>query len=227
MTTKHVFYCMEVENPNSFSKASKIEAANLASAKRIASHNRVFVGTTLVIGNSVNSQGFVTEPVCVKVSNEKWKTVAEEPNALNDDGDEICAFITGKTLDDCYIEIRTRDEVRAMAGMLYAPWEDEKLTAFADGIGYNCDADEIENYIVDKYGDAIAEFLQECYADNVAGYDPKADCETPHPFCAPWTWAKDWFVKGSGGFLISALIVFAMDVCNDNAIHEAFREVTE
>jgi hypothetical protein len=66
---------MEVENPNSFSEASKIEAANLASAKRIASRNRVFVGTTLVIGNSVNSQGFVIEPVCVKVSDEKWKTV--------------------------------------------------------------------------------------------------------------------------------------------------------
>ena len=79
-----VFYCMEVENPQSLSKARKIEATNLASAKRIASRNRVFVGTTLVIGNSVNSQGFVTEPVCVKVSDEKWKTVAEELEALKE-----------------------------------------------------------------------------------------------------------------------------------------------
>ena len=72
MTTKHAFYYMETENPQSFSKARKIESANLASAKRIASLSRVFVGTTLVIGNSINRQGFVTKPICVKVSNEKW-----------------------------------------------------------------------------------------------------------------------------------------------------------
>ena len=77
-----VFYCMEVENPQSFSKARKIEAKDLATAKRIASRNRVFVGTTLVLGNSVNGQGFVTEPVCVKVSDEKWKTVEDCRNAL-------------------------------------------------------------------------------------------------------------------------------------------------
>ena len=74
MTTKHIFYCMETENPQSFSKARKIEATNLTIAKRIASRNRVFVGTTLIIGNSVNSQGVVTEPICVKISDEKWKT---------------------------------------------------------------------------------------------------------------------------------------------------------
>jgi hypothetical protein len=72
MTTKHVFYCAELENPQSFSKARKIESVNLASAKRIVSRNRAFVGTTLVIGNSVNSQGFVIEPICMKVSSEKW-----------------------------------------------------------------------------------------------------------------------------------------------------------
>ena len=81
---KSVFYYMEVETPQSFSKARKIEATDITTAKRIASRNRVFIGTTLVLGNSVNSQGFVTEPVYVKVSDEKWKAVAEEHETLKE-----------------------------------------------------------------------------------------------------------------------------------------------
>ncbi len=142
-----------------------------------------------------------------------------------DDGDELCVFITGDTLNNCFIEILTRREVRERAGMPLAPWEDDALTAYADGIGYNCTASEVEDYLVDNYADEISEFLQEYYADSVENYDAKADCETPSPWCAPWYWAKDWY--GHGGFLKSALIEFAMDVCNDNSIHDAFREVTE
>lgn len=75
---KNTYYVMEA-NPNSYRKAEKISATSLTSAKRIASRNRVFVGTELSIGLSVDDNGFVRDPIAVKTGDGSW----EEPNLVD------------------------------------------------------------------------------------------------------------------------------------------------
>lgn len=139
----------------------------------------------------------------------KIKTTKMKEIPIQTDADEFTAFISGKTFDRCCIEIVTRDGVRERVGM--PQYEESHI----------CDPDEIEDYLVDNFGDEIAEFLQDFFKDHVKGYNASADCETPAPWCAPWFWAKDWY---GDGFLKSALTKFAKEVCADKAIHEAFSE---
>ena len=72
---KNTYYVME-STPNAYRKAEKISATSLASAKRLASRNRVFVGTELSIGLSVDDNGFVKDPIAIKTGDGPW----EEPN---------------------------------------------------------------------------------------------------------------------------------------------------
>lgn len=72
---KNAYYIMET-TPGGYRKAKKIHATSLTSAKRAASRNRVFVGTELSIGLSVDDNGFVRDPLTIKTGDGPW----EEPN---------------------------------------------------------------------------------------------------------------------------------------------------
>lgn len=63
---KTAFYVAEVNSVNSYREAEKIMAKDLASAKRIASRGQCFCGTVLYIGESVNDEGFIVNPICYK-----------------------------------------------------------------------------------------------------------------------------------------------------------------
>lgn len=76
---KQIYYVMEA-TPNAYRKAEKISATSLTSAKRTASRNRVFVGTELSIGFSVDDNGFVRDPVAVKTGDGPW----EEPGPADE-----------------------------------------------------------------------------------------------------------------------------------------------
>ena len=67
----NTYYIAEVQNVGSFSKAEKITAKDLASAKRKASKSQCFYGTVLQIGTKVNESGFILNPIATKV-NGKW-----------------------------------------------------------------------------------------------------------------------------------------------------------
>ena len=67
-----VYYVSEVKGLYSFSKAERIEAKSLTSAKRSASrYHQMFLGTILYLGTAVDSRGFIIEPIAVKRGN-KW-----------------------------------------------------------------------------------------------------------------------------------------------------------
>lgn len=65
------YYVAEVNSINSYRKAEKIEAKNLAAAKRVASKMQAFYDTVLYIGETVNDEGFIVHPVACK-SNGRW-----------------------------------------------------------------------------------------------------------------------------------------------------------
>ena len=73
------YYVMET-TPNAYSKANKISATSLTSAKRTASRGRTFVGTELSIGLWVDDNGFVREPIAVKTGDGPW----EEPSTADE-----------------------------------------------------------------------------------------------------------------------------------------------
>ena len=65
------YYVSEVARLHSFAKAAKINAKSLASAKRLASRYQMFLGTVLYLGEAVDSNGFIVDPIAVKRGN-KW-----------------------------------------------------------------------------------------------------------------------------------------------------------
>ena len=65
------YYVAEVEGLHSFAKAEKIEAKSLTSAKRSASRYQIFQGTILYVGEDVDSNGFIVNPIAVKREG-KW-----------------------------------------------------------------------------------------------------------------------------------------------------------
>ena len=65
------YYVSEVTRLHSFAKAAKINAKSLASAKRLASRYQMFLGTVLYLGEAVDSNGFIVDPIAVKRGN-KW-----------------------------------------------------------------------------------------------------------------------------------------------------------
>ena len=54
------------ENNGGYRKAERLDATNLAAAKREATRKQVYQGTRLVIGTEVNADGFIEEAVSVK-----------------------------------------------------------------------------------------------------------------------------------------------------------------
>lgn len=72
------FYIAEVTGVNVYAKADEVEAKNLCSAKRMASRRKCFYGTVLYIGRSVNSDGFIIDPVARKKEGEKWVNFVDE-----------------------------------------------------------------------------------------------------------------------------------------------------
>lgn len=60
------YYVAELLNRGSYRKAEKIKAKNLTSAKRTASRNQLYQGTTLVIFFGIDDDGFGEGELCRK-----------------------------------------------------------------------------------------------------------------------------------------------------------------
>lgn len=73
---KTKFYFSEVASLHSYREAEPLKANTLSAAKREASKKRAFCGTFLYIGNSINKQGFIIEPLSVKTK-EGWRDITE------------------------------------------------------------------------------------------------------------------------------------------------------
>lgn len=65
------YYFAEVEKAGNLRKAEPLKALTLTGAKREASKKKVFSGTALYIGTSVNEQGFLNNRIAVKEA-DKW-----------------------------------------------------------------------------------------------------------------------------------------------------------
>lgn len=72
---KQAYYFAELQNAGSYRKAEKLKATSLRAAKREASMRQAFQGTTLEIGNSVNEDGFIMNPVARKEDGKTWETI--------------------------------------------------------------------------------------------------------------------------------------------------------
>lgn len=72
---KQAYYFAELQNAGSYRQAEKLKATSLRAAKREASMRQVFQGTTLEIGNSVNEDGFIMNPVARKEDGKTWETI--------------------------------------------------------------------------------------------------------------------------------------------------------
>ena len=66
-----MYYVSEVAKPRSFAKAERINALSRTSAKRCASRYQLFQNTILYLGEAVDSNGFIVDPIAVKRGN-KW-----------------------------------------------------------------------------------------------------------------------------------------------------------
>ena len=72
---KQAYYFAELQNAGSYRQAEKLKATSLRAAKREASMRQVFQGTTLEIGNSVNEDGFILNPVARKEDGKTWEAI--------------------------------------------------------------------------------------------------------------------------------------------------------
>lgn len=70
---KQAYYFAELQNAGSYRQAEKLKATSLRAAKREASMRQVFQGTTLEIGNSVNADGFILNPIARKEDGKTWE----------------------------------------------------------------------------------------------------------------------------------------------------------
>lgn len=70
---KQTYYFAELQNAGSYRKAEKLKATSLRAAKREASMRQVFQGTVLEIGNSVNTDGFILNPIARKEDGKTWE----------------------------------------------------------------------------------------------------------------------------------------------------------
>ena len=62
-----MYYYAELENAQSYSAADSLKANSLVSAKREASRKQFFTQTVIEIGDEINSQGFILEPLAKKI----------------------------------------------------------------------------------------------------------------------------------------------------------------
>ena len=65
------YYVSEVARLHSFAKAYQITAKSRTIAKRKATRYRTFLGTILYLGRTVDSNGFIIEPIAIKKGN-RW-----------------------------------------------------------------------------------------------------------------------------------------------------------
>jgi len=72
---KQAYYFAEFQNAGSYRQAEKLKATSLRAAKREASMRQVFQGTTLEIGNSVNEDGFILNPIARKEVGKHWEDI--------------------------------------------------------------------------------------------------------------------------------------------------------
>ena len=72
---KQAYYFAELQNAGSCRQAEKLKATSLRAAKREASMRQVFQGTTLEIGNSVNEDGFILNPIARKEVDKYWEDI--------------------------------------------------------------------------------------------------------------------------------------------------------
>ena len=72
---KQAYYFAELQNAGSYRQAEKLKATSLRAAKREASMRQVFQGTVLEIGNSVNEDGFILNPIARKEDGKTWETI--------------------------------------------------------------------------------------------------------------------------------------------------------
>lgn len=72
---KQAYYFAELQNAGSYRQAEKLKATSLRAAKREASMRQVFQGTVLEIGNSVNTDGFITKPIARKEAGKHWEDI--------------------------------------------------------------------------------------------------------------------------------------------------------
>lgn len=72
---KQAYYFVELQNAGSYRQAEKLKATSLRAAKREASMRQVFQGTVLEIGNSVNTDGFITKPIARKEAGKHWEDI--------------------------------------------------------------------------------------------------------------------------------------------------------
>lgn len=56
---KIIYYVVELENLHSFRKATIVSAKSLRGAKSWASRNQCFCNTVIVVGQSVDNNGFI------------------------------------------------------------------------------------------------------------------------------------------------------------------------
>lgn len=73
---KTKFYFSEVANLHSYREAEPLKTNTLSAAKREASKKRSFFGTFLYIGNSIDRNGFIIDPLSVKTK-EGWRDITE------------------------------------------------------------------------------------------------------------------------------------------------------
>ena len=66
-----MYYVSEVAGLHSFAKAERINAKSRTSAKRLASRYQLFQDTILYLGETVDNNGFIINPIAIKKGN-KW-----------------------------------------------------------------------------------------------------------------------------------------------------------
>mgnify|MGYP000859956260 CR=1 FL=1 len=70
---KQAYYFAELQNSGSYRQAEKLKATSLRAAKREASMRQVFQGTVLEIGNNVNEDRFIMNPIARKEDGKTWE----------------------------------------------------------------------------------------------------------------------------------------------------------
>lgn len=97
------FYFTEIHEDGSMKKAEKISAKNLKGAKNIASKNKVFTNTVLVISSKISSEGYITEPICKKVG-DRWQMCVIKESLENSAyfREKLARINAGEALDESF-----------------------------------------------------------------------------------------------------------------------------
>lgn len=72
------FYYCELQNRHSYCRATELQASNLADAMKEAENERVFCGTVLQIGSSLDHNGFLKKIDAMQDYGENWEIIEDE-----------------------------------------------------------------------------------------------------------------------------------------------------